>query len=78
MKTTIRLAVICATFLISTAQAALIDDAEQALQARQFETAITHLEKCEPGDYPSYLTAVALYQYGKHAAAAAACEELLT
>lgn len=78
MKTTIRLAVICAITLLSTAHSAPIDDAEQALQARQFETAIIHLEKSAPGDYPSYLKAVALFQSGKHVAAAAACEELLT
>ena len=78
MKTSIRLAAICALLILSTAQAAPIDDAEQALQARQFEVAIALLEKSEPGDYPSYLKAVALYQSGKHAAAAAACEELLT
>ena len=78
MKTSIRLAAIFALLILSTAQAAPIDDAEQALQARQFEVAIALLEKSEPGDYPSYLKAVALYQSGKHAAAAAACEELLT
>lgn len=63
--------------LLSTANAAPIDDAEQALQARQFETAITHLEKAEPGDYPGYLKAVALYQSGKFPAAVVTCESLL-
>ncbi len=76
MKNTTRLAAICA-LLLSTAEAAPIDDAEQALQARQFETAITHLERSKPGDYPSYLKAVALYQSGKHSAAAVTCEGLL-
>ena len=76
MKNTTRLAVICA-LLLSTAEAAPIDDAEQALQARQFETAITLLERSEPGDYPSYLKAVALYQSGQYPAAAVACEGLL-
>ena len=77
MKNTTRLAAICAILLISTAQAAPIDDAEQAMQARQFETAITHLEKSKTGDYPSYLKAVALYQSGKYSAAAVTCEGLL-
>ena len=76
LKNATRLAAICALAL-STAQAAPIDDAEQALQARQYETAITHLERAKPGDYPSYLKAVALYQSGNHAAAAVTCEELL-
>ena len=78
MKNTTRLAAICALLLcLSTAEAAPIDDAEQALQARQFDTAIAHLEEAEPGDYPSYLKAVALYQSGKHSAAAVTCEGLL-
>jgi hypothetical protein len=51
MNNTIRLAAICA-LLLSTAKAAPIDDAEQALQARQFETAISLLEKSEPGSLP--------------------------
>ena len=76
LKNSTRLAAICA-LLVSTAKAAPIDDAELALQARQFDTAITHLEKSKPGDYPSYLMAVALYQSGKHAAAADTCEGLL-
>ena len=46
---------------LSIAHAAPIDDAEQALQARDFEAAVGHLEKAEAGDYPSYLKAVALY-----------------
>jgi len=45
MKNITRLAAIGAILLLSTAQAAPIDDAEQAMQARQFETAITHLKK---------------------------------
>ncbi|MCH8147306.1 MAG: tetratricopeptide repeat protein, partial [Planctomycetes bacterium] len=77
MKNTTRLAAICALLLLSTANAAPIDDAEQALQARQFETAITDLEKSEPGDYPSYLKAVSLYQLGKHSAAVTTCVGLL-
>lgn len=79
MKNPIRLAAFCALLLsLATAEAAPIDDAEQALQARQFEIAITHLEKSKPGDYPSYLKAVALYQAGKHSAAAVTCEGLVS
>ncbi len=77
MKNTSRLAAICAILLLSSAQAAPIDDAEQALQARQFETAITHLEKAKTGDYSSYLKAVALYLSGKNSAAAVTCEGFL-
>jgi hypothetical protein len=77
MKNTTRLAAICALLFLSTAQAAPIDDAEQALQARQFEAAIDHLEKSKPGDYASYLKAVALFQSGKHIAAVVTCERLL-
>ena len=77
MKNTTRLAAICALLLLSTANAAPVDDAEKALQARQFEAAITHLEKSKSGDYPSYLKAVALYQSGKYSAAVVTCEGLL-
>lgn len=64
-------------FFLPPAQAAPIEDAEQAMQARRFASVIDHLEKSEPGDYPSYLRAVAFYQSGQYPAAAAACEELL-
>ncbi len=78
IKNTRRFAVLCALLLsTSTAEAGPIDDAEQALQAGQFDSAIALLEKSEPGDYPGYLMAVALYQSGRHAAAAEACEGLL-
>lgn len=63
--------------LLEIANAAPIDDAEQALQARDFEAAIDALENAEPGDYTSYLTAVALYQSEKHAEAATAAEAFL-
>lgn len=64
--------------LLSIANAAPIDDAEQALQARDFEAAITALENADPGEYPSYLKAVALYQAEKHEEAATASEAFLT
>ena len=66
-------------FLLSLhiAAAAPIDDAEQALQARDFETAITHLENAGTGDYPSYLKAVALFYSEKYSAAATTCEALV-
>lgn len=77
MKTVIRLAAICVLLPLSTANAEPIDAVEQALQARQFESAITLLEKIEPGDYPSYLKAVALFQSDQHSAAATTCEQIL-
>ena len=67
----------CALFTLCHAISAPLDEAEQALQARDFEAAVTHLEKAKAGDYPSYLKAVALYQGGKHSAAALTCEQLL-
>ena len=63
--------------LFATANAARIDDAEQALQARQFESAITLLQEVKDSDYANYLKAIALYQSGKHADAVSTCEELL-
>ena len=71
-----RLAVV-SLLCVSMAQAELIDEAEQAMRARQFEAAISHLENAKADDYVSYLKAVALYQSGQYAAAVATCETLL-
>ena len=68
--------IFCA-FALNLAVAAPIDDAEQALQARDFEAAVIHLEKAKPGDYRSYLKGIALYQSKKYSAAATACEALI-
>ena len=76
MRTSIQLAVIF-VLLLSTAHAATTN-VEQALQARQFQTALTELEKLDPSDYHSYLKAIALYQAEKYADATKACEILLS
>ena len=75
MKTIRPLAVIL-TLFVSTAHAA-IEEAEQSLQAGQFEAAIAQLDNAKPGDYPSYLKAVALYQSGDHAASVATAETMV-
>lgn len=67
--------VVC-TSMLSGAIAAT-EDAEQAMQARQFEAAITHLENAEASDYTSYLKAVALFRLDKHADTVSECESLL-
>ena len=63
--------------LLASAPAAPLDEAEQAMQARQFDTAVELLSKAGAGAYPSYLRAVALYQAEKHSEAASTCEALL-
>ncbi len=65
------------TLLVSTTFAAPQQDAEQALQDRQFETAIALLDKVDPGDYPTYLKAVALYQLKNYSATVVQCDKLL-
>lgn len=68
----------CAILLsYSTAMSAPLDDAEQALQARQFEAALTFLEKSKPGDYPEYLKAVTQFHLEKYPEVVEKCEALL-
>ena len=78
MKAVIPIASACAcALLLASAPAAPLDEAEQAMQARQFDTAVALLSKAGAGDYPSYLKAVALYQAEEHSEAASTCEALL-
>ena len=60
-----------------TVTAASTDEAEQAMQARQFEAAIKHLENAEPGDYTTYLNAVSLFRLEKYVDAVVHCKSLL-
>ena len=66
----------CALFTLCHAISAPLDEAEQALQARDFEAAVTHLEKAKAGDYPSYLKAVALYRRACALGNAQGCDKL--
>ena len=65
------------SFGLGPVTAAPIDDAEQAMQARDFETALEHLEKAANKDYPNYLKGVALYHSKDYAGSVKACEALL-
>lgn len=75
VQISVQISVLCAVFA-SFAEAST-EQAEQALQARQFEAAIALLENAKPGDYTSYLMAVALHQADRHADAVATCQALL-
>jgi TolA-binding protein len=66
-----------ALFGLSPILAAPIDDAEQAMQARDFEAALAHLQKAGSTDYPSYLKGVALYHSKDFPGTVKACEALI-
>lgn len=79
-------ATVVATLPVAATQVAAIqntaprnspDQAEQAMQAGKFDVAIQHLDKVKPGDYPTYLKAVALFQLKQYSDAVSRCEELL-
>ncbi|MGI9242208.1 MAG: tetratricopeptide repeat protein, partial [Verrucomicrobiales bacterium] len=76
MKTAITIASGFA-LLISATPAAKIDDAEQAMQARDFDSAVEILGGIAADDYSTYLRAVALYQSDKYSDATLTCEALL-
>ena len=86
MKTAARIVAICVVLvttalasisLASTSSNSKLEDAEQAMQARQYDKAIRLLENTQPGDYQSYLKAVALFRLGKNAETVTECEGLL-
>jgi len=62
---------------LSTALATPLEDAEQALQAREFEAAVTHLQNAKPSDYSRYLRAIALYQSDKFSDTVTECALIL-